>query len=101
VGEAPACEHHGAQRLRPQEQLLRRTVVRPGQKAPVSVLAGPRGGARMVEPTGKQAGGVCHRDGGHGEGGGAKGGGEVLVRAGGLAFSFIGGAQGIGLHLDA
>jgi hypothetical protein len=55
----------------------------------------------MVEPTGKQAGGVCHRDGGHGEGGGAKGGGEVLVRAGGLAFSFIGGAQGIGLHLDA
>jgi hypothetical protein len=68
--------------LRPQERLLRRTVVRPGKKAPVPALAGPRGGARMVEPAGKQTGGVCHRDGGHGEDGGAQEGGEVLVRTG-------------------
>jgi hypothetical protein len=57
-------------------------TVRPGQKAHAPALVGPRGGTRMVEPTGKQAGGGFHRDGCHGEDGGAQGGGKVLARAG-------------------
>jgi hypothetical protein len=40
------------------------------KRAARTALCGPRGGTRMVEPTGKPVGGGFHRDGGHGEGGG-------------------------------
>jgi hypothetical protein len=43
------------------------------KRAARMTLCGPRGGIRMVEPTGKLVGGGSHHDGGHGEGGGAIG----------------------------
>jgi hypothetical protein len=67
-------------------------AVRPGQKASVPALVGPRAGARMVEPMGKQAGGGFHRDGGHGEGGRAQRGGKRRRRR--PTFGFIRGCAG-------